>query len=226
MKKLLRGVSIALALVMLLGVTAFAYPAPTTAGIYNVSDAGWKVLKAADDPATATGITATEVTIDGTDVTDFYAEGAKVTFTLSGLTPGSQQLVMGLNKETTSPQQGDIEYVDQQPVGDDGKVTFTVFPKASTGTIHVYISTAAGLSKIGAFKLYQAYTLGDVNGDGAINSTDALWVLQYTAHSPIRSTLTPTQFLAADVNKDGSVNSTDALWILQYTAHSPLRPSL
>lgn len=56
------------------------------------------------------------------------------------------------------------------------------------------------------------FTLGDINGDGKVNSLDALWALQ--AASENRS-LTSSQFLAADVNEDGKVNSLDALWILQ-----------
>ena len=54
--------------------------------------------------------------------------------------------------------------------------------------------------------------LGDVNGDGKINSTDAVWVLQ---HAVGLRTLTDAQKSLADVNKDGNINSTDAVWILQ-----------
>ena len=238
MKKLLRGACLTLALALLLSVTALA-AAPTTAGIYNVdwsaaAASGYTVdtdsvmvLAKDTDPATATaGIAKSTATINNEDV-DFYAEGAKVNFTISGLTSGTTyKLILGLNKQTTSPQEPDIEYIDQGTAS-GGTVNFTVYPKAATGTISLYVDDASGtIKKIGSFDLYQPYMLGDVNGDKAVNSTDALWVLQYTAHSPIRNTLTPTQFLAADVNKDSSVNSTDALWILQFTAHSPLRPSL
>lgn len=54
--------------------------------------------------------------------------------------------------------------------------------------------------------------LGDVNGDGNINSTDAVWVLQYAVGL---RTLTIEQQNLADVNKDSFVNSTDAVWMLQ-----------
>lgn len=56
--------------------------------------------------------------------------------------------------------------------------------------------------------------LGDVTGDGKINSNDALTVLRYSVD---QITLTNAQFTAGDVNKDGRLNSNDALRILQYS---------
>ena len=54
---------------------------------------------------------------------------------------------------------------------------------------------------------------GDVNGDGKVNGTDALWVSQYFVGA---RQLTDAQKTAADVNHDGKINGTDALWIAQY----------
>ena len=225
MKKLLCGVTIALALMMLLGVAALAAE-PTTNGIYGVSwedgsgytvDPGWKVQKAAD-PATAAGIAKSTVTIDKQEVTDFYAEGAKVTFTLTGLpTSTTYKLILGLNKETTSPQEPDIEYIDQgnvQNSGTTGTVTFTVYPKASSGPIYLYVDDMSNkIKKIGSFNLYQNYVLGDVDNNGLINANDALMALQIGG-----KLITPTEreTLAADVDKNGTVNANDALMILQY----------
>ena len=62
---------------------------------------------------------------------------------------------------------------------------------------------------------YGGYELGDVNGDGKINATDALLVLRSFAK---KITLTSEQTLRADVNNDGKVNATDALKILRYFA--------
>jgi parallel beta-helix repeat protein len=55
---------------------------------------------------------------------------------------------------------------------------------------------------------------GDVNGDGKVDITDALFIAQYTVGL---RTLTPTQLAAGDVNCDGKVDITDALFIAQYT---------
>lgn len=55
---------------------------------------------------------------------------------------------------------------------------------------------------------------GDVNGDSAINSADALLVLSYSVDSV---KLTDEQLYRADVNADGRVNSSDALEILRHS---------
>lgn len=70
--------------------------------------------------------------------------------------------------------------------------------------------TAAILQAIA--DLQPRYILGDVNGDGTVNTVDARWALQ--AASGIRP-LDETQALAADVNADGRVNTVDARWLLQ-----------
>lgn len=65
----------------------------------------------------------------------------------------------------------------------------------------------------------QCRLCGDVNGDGVVNSTDALIVLTYDAGLDV-----PPPFLeiigngCGDVNRDGLTNSTDALIILSYDA--------
>lgn len=58
---------------------------------------------------------------------------------------------------------------------------------------------------------------GDVNRDGKVNGTDALWVRQSGAGS---RTLDAYQKVLADLNRDGKVNGTDVLWIRQIGAGS------
>jgi PKD repeat protein len=61
--------------------------------------------------------------------------------------------------------------------------------------------------------------LGDVNGDGLVNSTDALIVLSADVGMDT-SRFCPMN--CGDVNRDGLVNSTDALIILCYDAGMPV----
>ena len=58
-----------------------------------------------------------------------------------------------------------------------------------------------------------AYKLGDVNGDGKINVTDAMVALRYAVKKITANDLIVE---AADVNSDGKVNVTDAMQILRY----------
>ena len=66
-------------------------------------------------------------------------------------------------------------------------------------------------------KSVQLYKMGDVNRDGKVNNTDALWVRQSSAGGRV---LEAYQKILADVNRDGKVNNTDALWIRQISAGS------
>lgn len=58
--------------------------------------------------------------------------------------------------------------------------------------------------------------LGDVNGDGYIDSADAMLCLRYSVG--LAKELTEEQKRAADVNKDGFVDAGDAIKILRYDA--------
>ena len=65
-------------------------------------------------------------------------------------------------------------------------------------------------------ELYAEYTnvvIGDVNGDGKINSADLLRVRQYLLGSAV---LDNGYFLSSDINKDNVINSADLLRIRQY----------
>lgn len=55
--------------------------------------------------------------------------------------------------------------------------------------------------------------MGDVNGDGLVNSSDALWILRASAQL---DDLLEGDFKYADVNGNGMADAEDALFILQY----------
>ena len=54
---------------------------------------------------------------------------------------------------------------------------------------------------------------GDVDGDGAVTTKDALMLMQAINEERI---LTDDEFKRADLNKDGVLSSMEALRILQY----------
>jgi hypothetical protein len=62
-------------------------------------------------------------------------------------------------------------------------------------------------------------TLGDINGDGSVNSIDAVFVLKDFA-SQILGNKTTLDVSTADMNDDGKINSSDAVIILKQYAQS------
>lgn len=71
-------------------------------------------------------------------------------------------------------------------------------------------AAAAIAASASAFSLAAEY-YGDVNDDGAVNSSDALLLLNYTVGNEVKE----INLDKADVNGDGSINSADALQILR-----------
>lgn len=214
MKKLSAVLAIVLA-VMLLTTAALAAGTQTTPVVYglNVESSYIVSFKTADGSAagTATGIV-------GGSTGTVYKDAAKLELSFTG-TPGEQYAVF-LLKDSTVPTQGSIKYIDQT---EGSSVKFTVYPNnlSDPGDYKLYISsTSAGYKQVASFSVTSSweeapYVLGDVNGDNAVNSVDALYVLQYNAYL---IELNDTQKKAADVNSDNAINSVDALLILQKNA--------
>ena len=65
------------------------------------------------------------------------------------------------------------------------------------------------------YKIKEAVTYGDVNGDGNIDIADALKIYQYDAQLV---EFDSKEIMAGDVNKDGETNIADAIVISQYDA--------
>ncbi len=78
---------------------------------------------------------------------------------------------------------------------------------------HVYDNACDATCNVCRFEREVAVLIGDVDGGGKIDSTDARLVLQY-AVKKIEATALNT--VAADVDGNGKVDSTDARLILQY----------
>ena len=75
-----------------------------------------------------------------------------------------------------------------------------------TGHLRVFIGLCAVTEPV----------LGDLNGNYAVEATDALLALRHAMHI---ITLTDDQLALGDVTGDGNVDMTDALFILRYAMH-------
>lgn len=186
---------------------------PTEAGVYGMT--------------TETGITVTPQTADGTEITkedlggdysDYYAGAVKFGVEATGLTAGSQYLLLMVSGDG-APGADNIVYIDQQAADANGTVAFTAYPQAlDKGSYRIFLLGGEQTLNSGpaaSFQAYVPYTLGDVDNNGKIQAVDALAVLRHVAKI---ETLDDTASLAADVDCDGKVKAVDALAILRYVA--------
>ena len=209
MRKFLRILLLTAVLAGALCVSALAAE-PTEAGVYGMT--------------TETGITVTPQTAEGKaidastqgDYSDYYAGAVKFGVEATGLTAGSQYLLLMVSGDS-APGADNIVYIDQQAADANGTVAFTAYPQAlGKGSYRIFLLGGEQTLSSGpaaSFQAYVPYTLGDVNDDGAIDSEDALMALQIFTKI---ITPTETQRLAADVNRDTTIDSEDALLILRY----------
>ena len=217
-----RGIALLLTLVLaltVLAVPAMAAETEETPAVYNLDvESGYTVsmkTESGDAAAAFTGIV-------GGNTGTVYEDAAKLTLTFTGQA-GKQYMVFLLEGKKV-PTKDSIQYINQA----DGTVTvtFEIYPKdlKAEGEYHLYVSgTDLDYTEVATFSVTKSwektpYIFGDVDGDGKINSIDALMVLQYNAQIEGYDELTEQQLLAADVNRDNQVNSIDALAILQINA--------
>lgn len=213
MRRIWRTLLLTALFTVLLGTAALAADT-TKSGMYDVNGTGATLT-----PQIAAGTTASRSTetVNGASKT-FYANAVRLAMTYTGATGNEECLVMVTNRAVASPAVSDIVYINQAAAS-GGTATFNLYPSnlASGTTYHVYVSTAggSGLTKVGTFSYYAPYVLGDVNGDGEIDTSDAYLIARYYAG---QTTLTSTQLLAADVNHDGESDTSDAYRIARYYA--------
>ena len=209
MRKFLRILLLTAVLAGALCVSALAAE-PTEAGVYGMT--------------TETGITVTPQKADGTaidastqgDYSGYYAGAVKFGVEATGLTAGSQYLLLMVSGDG-APGADNIVYIDQQAADANGTVAFTAYPQAlGKGSYRIFLlggDQTLNSGPAASCQAYVPYTLGDVNDDGTIDSADALEALLFFVES---KTPTETERLAADVNKDGTIDSYDALQMLRY----------
>lgn len=218
MKRLLRSLLLGAILSALLCVGALAADGePVKGGIYNITGSVTLTPKDASGSSIPAG---TDTSISG----DYYANAVKFDVKAENLTENQQYLLLVLKGGADGSAPGvptaeNIAYIDQMAATETG-VDFTAYPEELTkGKYYVYLvggGTAFAQSQVASFEYDKKYTLGDVNEDGAINSGDAMLVLQ---HSVRLFTLSARQQLAADVNMNNKIESGDAMQILQYSVH-------
>lgn len=124
--------------------------------------------------------------------------------------------------------QGTSEVATKTLTGASGSVPYSQnysFPAVPAGTYtlkvakkgHAPWTEEITVDSTAIAKDVTVYLWGDVNRDGKVNNTDALWVRQSSAGGRV---LDAYQKILADLNRDGKVNNTDALWIRQISAGS------
>ena len=211
MRKFLRILLLTAVLARALCVSALAAE-PTEAGVYGMT--------------TETGITVTPQKADGTaidastqgDYSGYYAGAVKFGVEATGLTAGSQYLLLMVSGDG-APGADNIVYIDQQAADANGTVAFTAYPQAlGKGSYRIFLlggDQTLNSGPAASFQAYVPYTLGDVDNNGKIQAVDALAVLRHVAKI---ETLDDTASLAADVDCDGKVKAVDALAILRYVA--------
>ena len=127
-----------------------------------------------------------------------------------------------------APSSSTITYIDQDSFStisaDDAyTIAFSLGAVDGDGTYTVIVGgTGVATAAVGYFEIggtdEPEYTLGDVDGNGVINATDAGWVLKKYADS---TTVLPCGVdAAADVVGNGTINATDAGWVLKKYADS------
>ncbi len=161
---------------------------------------------------------------NGAPVTFVKAVGGSVNDTVPPRGFGGSFAVVNLNGADISADGASVSggsyTVDSLADGVIGKLTFRVNDDTAPGvyTLEAYKKSGSVTVKgVFTFKVEETQTSdrvpGDVNGDGKINSRDALSIIKYASGQDVNINLNN-----ADVNADGKVNSRDALVIIKYAS--------
>ena len=214
MKKWIKTALLSVGAAALMCGGAFAADA-STSGVYDVTlETGYTLTP---QTANKTVVSAEKAQVNGKE-TQFYADAVRFELTGTG-TNGTQYVVFALSGEKAVPTKSNITYIDQDAAS-NGTISFNLYPGSlSSGTYNVYLAAGGGngLEKVAAFSYYQAYTLGDVDGDQLININDAMAILNHLVEKD-GCILTGSNYLAADINGDSTVNINDAMELLNFLA--------
>ena len=228
MKRSFRWTAALLAVLLLLGMTAAAAGTKTETlakGFYFANSGDLTV-----EPVTDSAVK--RVNIGGTVY--FYYPSSEKQQVSCAATAGKQYLVMLVTGTfTTVPTvSNEIIYIDQKEAagstvtfGEDGDFVFpnltgidnnqklTLLVTSNDGT--AMKKTEMFYSTGGSFDVEQGKK-GDIDGNGSVNASDALMVLQIAAKL---YTPTSAERAAADMDGNGGISASDALMVLQIAAH-------
>lgn len=165
----------------------------------------------------------------------FDGDKLNVTYTNSALKEGDMVIVFLLETKdkqaitddtvelSIMPTAENIKYIDQgtaaaTATAGNGSVSFSVYPQNHTNAVVRIISVNAATNKvtdenIAAVKLN--YTLGDANGNGTVEISDAVRVLRYIVNSEHPEEDGTFVEQAADMNGNGTVEVGDVVAILK-----------
>ena len=162
----------------------------------------------------------------------FDGDKLKVTYTNSALKEGDMVIVFLLEtkdedgkitevkteeaaKKLIAPTTENIKYIDQsvaKATASNGSVSFSVYPQNHTNAV-VRIISANVNAYVAAVKL--DYILGDANGNGTVEISDAVRVLRYIVNSEHPEEDGTFVEHAADMNGNGTVEVGDVVAILK-----------
>lgn len=183
-------------------------------------------------------VSAVSLVKDGCEL-EFDGDKLNVTYTNSALKEGDMVIVFLLETKDEDgkitevkteeaaqklivPTAENIKYIDQKSVAKatagNGSVSFSVYPQNHTSALVRIISVNAATNKvtdenIAAVKLN--YTLGDANGNGTVEISDAVRVLRYIVNSEHPEEDGTFVEQAADMNGNGTVEVGDVVAILK-----------
>ena len=168
----------------------------------------------------------------------FDGDKLNVTYTSSALKEGDMVIVFLLETKDKDgkitevkteeaaqtlivPTAENIKYIDQsvaKATASNGSVSFDIYPQNHTSALVRIISVNAATNKvtdenIAAVKLN--YTLGDANGNGTVEISDAVRVLRYIVNSEHPEEDGTFVEQAADMNGNGTVEVGDVVAILK-----------
>ena len=160
---------------------------------------------------------------------EFEGDKLNVTYMDSKLKAGDMVIVFLLEtadkqaitddtvKPSITPTPSNIKYIDQSTAAatataGNGSVSFSVYPQNHTNAV-VRIISANVNAYVAAVKL--DYILGDANGNGTVEISDAVRVLRYIVNSEHPEEDGTFVEQAADMNGNGTVEVGDVVAILK-----------